>query len=162
MLTQARLKELVHYDPETGIFTRLRKSGNQKAGSVTGRIDPDGRVFISIHRKRYGAGRLAWFWMTGEWPEKEIDHQSTDHSDNSWGNLREATSAQNKWNTKVSKNNRAGLKGAFWHGQMKRWRSQIMKNGKLYNLGMFDTPEEAHAAYAAKAAELFGEFARAA
>lgn len=169
MLTQERLKELLIYDPETGVFTwRIdrRTHGsrgriNAYAGSVAGSVNGVGYRAIPVDGHRYRASHLAFLFMTGSLPAEEADHEDCDPSNDRWVNLRPASSSNNKWNTRVSKNNRVGLKGAFWCKQTRRWRSQIMCNGVLHHLGRFDTADEAHAAYGAKASELFGNFARA-
>lgn len=60
MLTQARIKKLLHYDPDTGIFTRLVANRNLKVGSIVGYTAKDHRVMISVDNKNYRAHRLAW------------------------------------------------------------------------------------------------------
>jgi hypothetical protein len=92
----------------------------------------------------------------------EIDHVDGDPINNRLGNLRLATSAQQKMNKRVQSNNKSGLKGAFYHAcrDGKKWRSQIKVSGQVLFLGYHQTPEDAHAAYAAAAAKHFGEFSR--
>lgn len=84
MLTQAKLKSLINYNPATGEFSR---AGYAKCGTLT----YQGYVSIQVAGKRYYAHRLAWFYMTGVWPENEIDHKNRVRDDNRWENLREAT-----------------------------------------------------------------------
>jgi hypothetical protein len=109
------------------------------------------------------AHRLAWVYVHGSIPDgMEIDHKDCDPTNNRLDNLRLATSSQQKQNKRVQSNNRAGLKGAYYHACRtgKKWRSQIKVGQRLIFLGYFHTAEEAHEAYAAAAAEHFGEFAR--
>lgn len=160
-LTQQELKELVYYDMETGCFTWLKSRGNTAAGSSAGHHFKGGYVRLSLYRKFYMAHRVAWFYVTGSWPTGEIDHIDGDEANNAWGNLREATRSQNNCNKGPYKNNRLGLKGVH-QVCSGRFVAKIYINGTRKNLGSFDTPEEAHAAYCAAAKELFGEYRRAA
>src|SRR5665213_3102737 len=102
VLTQARLKKLLHYDPLTGMFTWRITHGRHdrwKAGARAGNLHKsDRRWLIRIEGIRYKAHRLAWLYMTGRWPRDQIDHKDTDSSNNVFTNLREATNAQNQQN----------------------------------------------------------------
>jgi len=88
------------------------------------------------------------------------DHINGDKLDNRKDNLRVCTQSQNIANSKKSKLNTSGYKGVCYDKRLKRYRSYIRKDRIMYNLGLFATPELAHLAYAAKAIEFFGEFAR--
>lgn len=164
MLTQSRLRELLHYDPETGFFTRaLTTTGiRPKVGDVAGGVNCRGYWQIRIDGERYKAHRLAWLYMTGDWPKEQIDHINMDRSDNRFANLREATNIQNCANQRRPVNNTSGLKGVCWNKRLSKWKSQIRVNGKLHHLGYFDTAEAAHESYIDAAKKYFGEFARAA
>jgi len=164
-LTQDRLKELLSYNPLTGVFLWLEGRGGKKAGDVAGcrkRI----YTFISVDDRVYRAHLLAWFYMTGEWPDPFVDHRDLDKHNNAWVNLRLATKSQNQANIGLIKSNKSGLKGVsrYRAGESygKPWQACITKDGKSMNLGHFATKEDAHAAYVATAERLFGEFARAA
>lgn len=162
-ITAVRLRELLHYDPETGVFTHRvgRKGRGTRAGDVAGRIrKQDGYRRIGLDHGRYVASRLAWLYMTGEWPAAEIDHINCVRSDDRFINLRPATRDENARNTRRPSSNTSGLKGVSWRGG--KWRATIKKDRKPIHIGFFASPEAAHAAYVAKAQELFGEFARAA
>ncbi len=162
-LTLDRLKYLVRYDPVTGDFTRLiSTSGRAMAGTKCGDVDSKGYWRLRVDGRRYLAHRLAWFYMTGEWPNGEVDHENLKRIDNRWKNLRLADEFLNKRNTGAKKNNKVGFKGVSWHVCSKKWRSRIYLDGKEVNLGLFDTPEDANAAYMVAATARFGEFARAA
>ena len=99
-LTVERLRELLSYDPATGKF--LWRVGRQcmRAGAVAGATEVQGYRVIKIDGKIYKAHRLAWLYVTGEWPPEEIDHKNTDPQDNVWSNLRLATHSQNQANAK--------------------------------------------------------------
>ena len=160
--TQARVKELLHYDPETGVFTWIgtkahRVKNGERAGCVVVRGKMRYRAINIDGTPRYEQN-LAWLYVNGTW-EPEIDHRDRDGLNNRFLNLRPCTSTQNKGNM-LGGRGISGLKGAYWHSQRKRWRSQVQFQRRAIHLGLFDTAEEAHAAYCAKARELFGEFAR--
>jgi hypothetical protein len=89
-----------------------------------------------------------------------VDHIDGNPLNNRRSNLRLATPSENQWNQKRSCANTSGFKGVGWHERDRRWQARIRKEGKLYHLGNFKSPEEAHEAYCRAAAELHGEFAR--
>lgn len=91
-----------------------------------------------------------------------VDHANCDGLDNRRANLRVATLAQNGQNARRPKHNKSGFKGAYWNKFARKWQSDIQANGRRHYLGLFDTPEAAHAAYVEAAKHLHGEFARAA
>lgn len=162
-LTVERLRFLIRYEPETGkFFRKVSTAARSLEGSECGDIDGKGYIRLRVDGRRYIGHRLAWFYMTGAWPADEVDHINRCRTDNRWCNLRLATKSLNKRNTSVRRNNRVGFKGVSWHKDAKRWRSRIYINGKEKNLGLYDTPEAANAAYEAAALLYFGEFARAA
>jgi len=162
-VTQDRLKELVHYDPVSGVFTRIKDAGpNAKAGEVLGKSKPQGRSRVCIDGKFYLLHRLAFLYMTGAMPEDEVDHINRDPSDNRWENLRPATRAENCHNIGVPSHNTSGLKGASFDKARNLWQAGIKVNGRRIALGRYETAEEAHAAYVKAAEKYFGEFAAAA
>jgi hypothetical protein len=106
------------------------------------------------------AHRLAYLYMTGEWPPAGIDHRDTNRSNNRWNNLRAATQLQNSTNSSIRIDNTSGYKGVYWHIGARKWRAQIVSKGKIHLLGYFSTPQAAHRAYCEAAIRLHGEFAR--
>lgn len=159
MLTQERLKEVLHYDPETGLFTWLVRPGKfsrKRVGDVAGYSRPDdGYVEIKIDGKSYYGHRLAFLYMTGSFPEHDGEHKNTNGSDNRWKNLRPATRSQNLGNTNVKRNSATGIKGVGVHHT-----GRFYARFRYKNLGVFDTAELASAAYSKAANDYFGEFAR--
>jgi HNH endonuclease len=152
-VNQDRLREVLDYDPETGIFTwRVRVSTHCYPGDVAGYVCPQrGYVFIGLDRCLYPAHRLAWFYVHGEWPENEIDHRNGVRADNRLLNLRLATSAQNKQNCRKAR----GV--TPWRN---KWKAQIGLGNKVTKyLGLFDTEEEAHQAYLMAKVEMHQFFA---
>jgi len=170
-LTSDRLKELLDYDPATGVFiwrarpanSRMEKVWNGRhAGKVAGSLrllskshKTKYRV-IAIDSKPYLGHRLAWLYVYGEWPTHEVDHRDLDGGNNSIKNLRPATRGQNAANRGVHKNNTSGFKGIYQNKKGGRWVAQ--RNGYI---GSFDAPEAAHAAYMQTLSSDHPEFARA-
>lgn len=158
-LTQDELRRMFHYDPVSGIFTYLidiphnpRRCGDIAGGSsgLHGHIMIDHRGYLQH--------RLAWFYMTGEWPQEEIDHIDGNGHNNAWSNLRKATRQQNRANSRKSTRNTSGLKGVYFNKRMKKWHTQIKINGKKRHLGVFVNKQKAHEAYVVAHRELFGDF----
>lgn len=150
--------DLIRYEPDTGMFFwRVDCGPMRKAGDVAGSLNNAGYWRIMIRNSTYGGHRVAWFLMTGEQPPT-VDHADGDRANNRWSNLRSASHSQNSANRKPRG---AFAKGVTLH-RTGRYQAQIKCAGKNHYLGLFDTEVEAASAYAAKATELFGEFARAA
>lgn len=148
-ITPTRLRELLHYDPDTGVFTwRVSRGGMAQAGSVAGTTHPQGYLRITVDRRLYLAHRLAFFYTHGRWPTNEIDHVNCVRSDNRLINLREATRSENKQNSRCAQmNSKSGLLGVCWDKRRGRWVAKITLDGNTMHLGYFDSSEEAHAAY---------------
>ena len=162
MITQEALKEILHYDPETGNWTWLVDVGRVYAGDRAGCfVDGRGYRKVSIRRTKFYLHRLAFLYMNGEWPKAQVDHINLVKSDMRWSNLREATRSQNYGNRDAYANNSSGFKGVWWHKQCQKWAAEIRVNRKGIKLGLFDSPTAAHSAYVAAAQKYFGEFARA-
>lgn len=163
LVTLARLKSLLRYDPDTGDFVWLKKlcRSRDTIGKVAG-YTGNRYVQIRIDNKVYLAHRLAYFYMTGEWPTDQIDHKNLDKHDNSWVNLRPANRSQNSANKPALSTNSSGVKGVRSNplSKSKPWRADIWFDNKSMCLGTFRTIEEAGAAYIGAAKVLRGEFAR--
>lgn len=154
--TYERVRELLSYDPETGVFTRLQRVANWMPGPVVGGRTSHGYINITIDRKRNYAHRLAFLLMTGKWPTKHIDHIDGDTTNNRWSNLREATHSENLANRGPTKCNTSGFKGVT--AKRKKWIASIQWQGKPYRSRSFDTKEEAAEAYRQLALRLHGDF----
>jgi hypothetical protein len=142
-ITAARLRELLHYDPSTGVFTWLPRS-------------------IMIDQRNYTAHRLAWLYTTGEWPERELDHRNGNRVDNRMSNLRPAARKENARNTGKRAGTSSKFKGVSWNRRLGKWEGYVGGgiNGKRKtHLGFFDDPQDAALAYATVACGLYGEFA---
>ena len=158
------LHSILHYNPDTGVFTwKKRLSGRsvvgEKAGFVNRALDQV-RMKVGIQGVEYMVHRLAWFYMTGEWPPYEVDHIDLDGTNNRWSNLRLASPSQNQRNRHLQRNNTSGYKGVHKCKRTGKFMAYIKLQGKRRNLGMFGTAEEAHGAYVRAANDLHQEFAR--
>jgi hypothetical protein len=163
MLTAERLRELVHYDPETGIFVWLASTnmrGPRRGGKEAGGTTTYGYRRIRIDQNDYQSHRLAWLYTHGEWPSGEIDHINCVRDDNRLVNLRPASRAQQSANASKRSDNTSGLKGVSWNKQRQKWQAMIAVNRRSMNLGCFDNRDAAQAAYRAAAEKHFGEFAK--
>jgi hypothetical protein len=159
-ISAERLRQLLHYDHETGIFTwKVSIKARTYPGKIAGCKDTYGYIKICIDQNQCRAHRLAWLYMTGEWPAHSIDHIDGDKSNNAWSNLRIAIHSDNISNQKLSAANTIGYKGIHLHSSGK-WRAQISAKKKKIHLGYFATKQDAHAAYCRAAGVLHGEFAR--
>lgn len=156
MITQNELKDRFVYSPETGIFsyTEHTKKKFKKIGTTT----KLGYIRIHIGNKLYLAHRLAWLYMTGNYPIMDIDHINRIPNDNRWCNLREATDMQNSTNTGVRKNSKSGFKCVYWCNRDKRWIATGTLNGKKHSLGRYDNPYSARDAYEKFSKENHGDF----
>ena len=158
-LTQERLKELLTYDPDTGVFRWRTRRGSSGAGKTAGSDNGKGYIVIRIDRRIYKAHRLAWLHELGRFPPADLDHINGQKGDNRIANLREATRSQNQANLGAPRNNTSGVKGVFWDKHAGKWVAQIRQGGRKH-LGCFSDKSEAKAAYEKAARELFGDFAR--
>ena len=144
-MRQADLKQMLWYDPKTGVFRwrHERNNGKIKPWSVAGSPDNKGHIKIQIGKQMHRAHRLAWLYMTGEFPISTIDHKNLVKSDNRWCNLREADAKQNQWNTGIRADNTSGVKGVHFCKTWKRWVASVRVNGVRHHVGRFSTVEEA-------------------
>lgn len=143
-MNHARLLQLLHYDPDTGIFRWIVKPAQRvKIGDIAGSVDAGGYIVIEITGKNYKAHRLAWFYMTGEWPSCDVDHRDGVPSNNTWTNLREAAGSVNHVNTAIYKSNTSGVKGVSWHKVSGKWVASIGHNKRSIHLGCFDNMDDA-------------------
>lgn len=158
-INQEYLKALLDYNPETGKFRWIQSKFGRQLHKDIETLDARGYIVIKIDYDQYLGHRLAWLYMTGEWPKNLIDHKDGVTNNNKWENLREASNHQNVYNRKINKNNTTGLKGVFDNGHGK-FIARIQHNGKKLNLGTYKTKEEAAEVYRLKALEIQGEFVR--
>jgi hypothetical protein len=147
MLTRKRLKEVLRYEPDSGLFVWIvRISKKIKKGQTAGSLGDRGYLKIKIDGSIYYAHRLAWLYMTGLWPTKLVDHKDGDKGNNRWNNLRNATKSINAQNQKKAcRNNTTGFLGVSPAGR--KFKAQICLDGNLKYIGSFPTPHLAYSAY---------------
>lgn len=168
----AYLQECVIYEPDTGVLRwrerprrhfhedQTHQAWNTKfAGKAAGCLAKDGYLRISIGNLPYPAHRIIWLMLTGEQPE-QIDHRNLNRSNNRLENLRAAPSGENHHNVRKLSTNTSGFKGVCWHSNTQKWLARIYHAGKAHHLGLYSTPEAAHAAYCEASARLHREFGR--
>ena len=160
MITHEELKEILHYNPDTGNFIWKRRASHRiKVGDIAGHErKSNGYIVIGIKGILYRAHRLAWLFMESKWPEGQIDHINSITNDNRWCNLREATPSQNKQNEGIRKDNISGYRGVSYYKRIKKWRARITANGKERWLGYYDNIEDAIKARKKAELKYFGEF----
>jgi hypothetical protein len=155
------LKRVLHYDPVTGKFTRIRKTGpNVMVGAEAG-SEKNGYRYIRLLGVKYASHRLAWFYTYGAWPAGQLDHINGNTLDNRIENLRPVTHAQNMLNKKLYRNNTSGRKGVSFHKATGKFQARIYRDKSCVNLGLYERVEDAAEAYRRAAKQLHGEFARA-
>jgi hypothetical protein len=150
-LTYERARELLSYDPDTGLFAwngSRRGQGTRPgvwfAGTAT---SSTGHQRIWVYGRFYQAHRLAWLLTYGRWPSEQIDHRNGDGRDNRLENLRECTAAENNQNRALSRANTSGFMGVSWCAIRQSWRAGIRLQGRLWHLGYHKNPEAAYEAY---------------
>lgn len=157
-ITCERLKYVMRYNPETGLFSYRERSRGRRVNGPVGQLTRQGYRRVMIDGRRYMAHRLAWLWMTGKFPSAEVDHVNGNGDDNRWVNLREATRSQNRHNTRKAPGKSTPYKGVTLK-KGKWFEANIGAGGRNHYLGIFQTAEDAHEAYKAAALRLHGEFA---
>lgn len=143
MVIQSELKKILHYSPETGLFTWAVDRRRIRAGRIAGSINVRGYIQIGIEGKLYYAHRLAFLYQTGVWPDADVDHISGDRSDNSWCNLRKVAHKENMKNISKASNNTSGVTGVCWNSRLGKWMSYITDEEKRRHLGVFESLDEA-------------------
>jgi len=139
-LTHERLLEVLHYDPETGIFTWLvDRAIAVRKGKIASKRS------IKIDGAYYRTGRLAFFYMMNKWPIPTVDHIDRNKQNHRWNNLREASRSLQVLNRNPSKRNINGSTGVYYieKRKNKKWRVKLRVQGKSVYRKSFATKEEA-------------------
>lgn len=147
-ITQALLKEYLHYDASNGNLTWIKKLGrkvlvgNRAGTQVKGR---DNRI-IKIFGHVYIEHRVIWLWVYGYMPQvhEHIDHINHCESDNRIANLRLVTQAENNKNNSLRSDSSTGIVG-IWINKLNRKKKYMaeLSVGKTRLLKSFYSLEEA-------------------
>lgn len=157
-LTQERLKELLDYDTETGLFTRkISLTGSVKEGDIAGSIMNTGYIEVSVDGQRWLGHRLAFLFMEGSVP-KYVDHVNGDRADNSWSNLRACTRSQNMFNCTVRKHSSTGIKNVGLHKKSGLYNVRIKIKGVVKSFGYYKDIELAELVAEEARDKYLGEF----
>jgi hypothetical protein len=146
MLTSDELKRLIHYDPYTGIVTRITSPRKSTIGKVASSINNTGHLQMCLAGRNYALHRIIWLYVYGDFPTGMIDHIDGNPINNRIDNLRIADASINAQNrTKPRIGSKSGFIGVCWNNG--KWMASITANGKRYYLGRFDCKEKASEAY---------------
>lgn len=149
MLTQQQLKELLHYCPETGVWTWIVGGKRRRKGLEAGYDHSSrGKKYrcIGVNGRYHLSHRLAFLYMNGEFPETNVDHEDGNGLNNRWSNLQAVTFAENQKNKRLPSNNASGTAGVSWHKRIKKWNAVITVNQIQKSIGYFTNKEDAVAA----------------
>lgn len=158
LMSVGDIRDLIDYNPETGVLTAKVNFSGRQAGSVIGSQTWQGYYAFSLFGKKCFAHRLAWLLHYGEWPSQPIDHINGIKTDNSIKNLRLCSLSQNQFNKPTQKNNTTGVKGVYWNKRDKRYVASVQFNGKKYSAGHHKDIESAKEAVMKLREKLAGEF----
>lgn len=156
-LSHGHLVNILKYNLDTGLFTYRRTiHSHALKGQVAGTKTPRGYIRIQIDGVVYPAHRLAWFYVTAEWPSAVINHRDRNKANNAFKNLRDVSRSVAMQNqAEPHKGNKSGFIGATYHAVTGKWAAQIVKKGvRERHLGLYDTPAEAARAYQAAKAKV--------
>jgi hypothetical protein len=157
-LSAERAREMLNYDPETGVFLAARDSHTRSAGDPAGTTRHDGYVRVRVDGVQYLAHRLAWLIVLGEWPSGILDHINGNPADNRISNLRQANYSQNSANAKRNRRNKSGQRGVHYCKARRRWLATMTLNGRYVHIGSFLTQQEAVKARVDAGVDAHGEF----
>jgi hypothetical protein len=145
-LTAQRVRELFTYDPQTGVFSRIKQCGKGLPGPVGWPVR--GHLAVQVDGYNQYVHRLVWLHHYGSWPKDQIDHINGIKTDNRISNLRDVPRGLNQQNfRRPNKNNTSGFLGVSWFSKTSKWAARITFDGKCKSIGYFDTKEDAYQAY---------------
>lgn len=158
-LTHARLLEVLDYNPITGTFMWRQMRKNLRSLTPGGLHKQTGYLRLTVDGELMWGHRVAWFYVTGSWPDRAIDHINGDRADNRFSNLRQASWAENLQNRSASVASTSGHKNVFWYKAYSMWQVQITAFGKKHNGGYFSELVDAIKAAEALRNKVHGRFA---
>jgi hypothetical protein len=143
-LTQSQLKAVIKYNPDSGEFIWTKRiSIRISVGDIAGIIHLHGYRYITVFGERYKAARLAWLYMTGEWPKLQIDHINRIRSDDRFCNLRQVTNAENQQNRSLNKDGTISNIQGVYLTKNSTYMARLKHQGKYVFRKNFKTLEEA-------------------
>lgn len=142
-ITQERLRELLTYDSDTGVFKHKKTRKGAREGSIAGSDNGKRQIRISLDGRLYLAHKLAWLYVHGIYPDDEIDHINRVRNDNRICNLRIAKHFENMQNFPVPKSNTSGFIGVSFNKNSGKWEAYIRTKGRKIYLGKFDSIHDA-------------------
>lgn len=154
-LTQKRLKEVVRYDRQSGLFYWRVSTGKVSRGAVAGHTDSNGYTKLSIDGVKYFAHRLAWLYVYGQWPRQNIDHIDRRRNNNRLSNLRDVGQSMNGLNGPVRRNNSSGYTGVSYDSRRQNWVAYVNRGPHKKHLGAYKTLTDAALARHAALAQIF-------
>lgn len=162
-ITSEIVREFLHYDPDTGIFTwrhrdirwfkhkrafkmwHTRYAGKRAGRVATYKNGYECRV-IRMFKSPVFEHRIAWLYVSDDPLPESIDHINRDATDNRWCNIRPSSRLENSKNLSMKHNNRSGFTGVDWHGASGSWRARCWANGKRHSIGYFKSANDANEA----------------
>ena len=149
-----RVRAAFEYEEETGLFRWRERPdvhpcvNRRRAGRVAGTPNGKGYTMIRVDGRAFKAHRLAWLYVYGSWPVKQIDHINGVKNDNRIANLREADNSVNQQNRcKPTKGSNSKYLGVCWSRASQKWMAVIRTNGRQKYLGVYECEEDARDAY---------------
>ena len=145
-LSHAEILALFVYSPSTGdLMWRVSPARRTKVGDIVGSVSGNLYRRVSIRGRLYMAHRVIFNYMTGGWPDGQIDHRDRDKRNNAWSNLRDVTQSQNQMNTGLRQTNSSGVTGVS--RQITRgtlyWTARMLVDGKRQHLCTRKNKQEA-------------------
>lgn len=156
--TYKQIARYFSYDPKSGVLTCIKDLSQRiKEGDIIGKgvVTPNTYIDVRFNGVVLRAHRISWMLYYGKWPSKEVDHKNRKKNDNRIKNLREASHVENMANRPARAV--SGYKGVYRKNS--GWICKIGDKGRMYNMGTYDTPEEAALVYNKHAYRLWGKFA---
>ncbi|MEM8060592.1 HNH endonuclease signature motif containing protein [Morganella morganii subsp. sibonii] len=148
MITHSSLLESLHYNPDNGLFTWIKRVSNRvKVGEIAGSLSDTGYIDIRFKGKLFRAHRLAWFYVHNKWPDDVIDHINNIKTDNRLCNLRDVPVTVNASNLSKKSSSSSGYTGVTWCKSSRKWRVKIQVNGRHFHIGRYERICDAVQAY---------------
>lgn len=151
------LRQLLRFDRDTGkLFWKVRSRSffpSNRACSIwnsrySGKeafthMDKGGYLMGRIFNVLYRAHRVIWAIVHGVWPTDNLDHIDHNRSNNRIENLRLANNSANGMNASLSRANKSGFCGVYFHRKTKKWWAFLTVKRKRTHIGVFNSRSDA-------------------